>query len=105
MAMTREPLLTPNDTTGEALRLRADLTNDEVETAVICDTVDALQANAIAARLPPTKEQCKGLDFPTMKGVGLGAYERMAMAGRRSELCDGALVVLASELVGGGRPT
>lgn len=47
MATTRLTFLTPNDTTGEALRLRDDLTNEDVDTAVICDT-DALLATAMA---------------------------------------------------------
>jgi len=96
MAMTREPLLTPNDTTGEALRLRADLTNDEVDTAVICDTVDALQANAIAACLLAcfkTKKQCKGC---------ARTREWRWRGGDRSYVLV-ALVVFASEWAGGER--
>ncbi len=47
MATTRLTFCTPNDTAGAALKLRDDLTNDEADTAVMCDTA-ALLATAMA---------------------------------------------------------
>jgi hypothetical protein len=48
MATTRLTFLTPNDTTGLDCKLRDDLTKEEVDTDVSCDTV-ALLATAIVA--------------------------------------------------------